>query len=571
MKSISHYAVLAFMLFTYNALAQNTITTNAPVQTSLCAGGNIIVQYSSTGTYALGCTFTAELSDGMGNFTNPVIVGSMPLNTGVIAGTIPQNTSFGFNYRVRVVASNPYTVGTVSPTPPLIITSTAVSASIVPSPSSEICHGDTVSLWVSYNASYHWSTGETTQTINVTEGGTYTVTVTNYLTSCEVTSNPMNVTVHPTPIVNFGPNIELCDGQTTSLNAGPSFTNYNWNTGYAAQTLNVNHTGNYSVIVTDAFGCVGGDTIQVLVYPNPIVNLGADTVLCGNSLILNAGAGFNSYNWNNGLSLNPLFEVETPGTYFVSVLDLNGCTNADTILVDLHTLPSINLGNDLSACGNSIVLNAGPGFSSYNWNNGLGLNQFFPVNTTGTYTVKVTDQYGCNAKDTIIVNINSLPDVNLGLDIPLALNNSLILDAGSGYLYYQWNNGATSQTIQINGWDYPLGPITLSVTIMDANGCFNSDQITITITQPAGINEISDNEFKIFPIPFSETLTVISNQNLTDIKPVFSDILGKYFYPEFTINKTILTISRGSLSSGSYILFIENGKERILARKVIIN
>ena len=324
-------------------------------------------------------------------------------------------------------------------------------------------------------------------------------------------------------------------------------------------------------MVTDQFGCTNSDTVSILVHPNPIIDLGNDTVLCGNYIFLSSGIGYNSYSWNNGLSFNPSLLVETSGTYFLSVLDSNNCSGFDTIIVDIHNLPSISLGNDLSACGNSIVLNAGPGFSSYNWNNGLGLNQFFPVNTTGTYNVKVTDQYGCNAKDTIIVNINSLPDVNLGLDILLELNNTLILDAGSGYLNYQWNTGTTSQTLQINGWDYPLGPITFSVTVMDANGCFNSDQITITIVQPSGINEISNIEFKIFPIPFSETLTVISNQNLSESKPILCDILGKYYYPEFTIDKTTLTISRGSLSTGSYILFIENNNERVWAGKLIIN
>lgn len=565
------YILFALLALSTSAFAQNTITTNSPVQTSFCAGGNIVVQYTSTGTYALGCTFTAELSDAMGNFSNPIVVGSMPFNTGIIAGTIPSNTSFGFNYRVRVVASNPYTVGSVSPLPPLIITSTAVSASIVANPSSEICQGDTVSLWVSYNESYFWSTGETTQTINVTNDGTYTVTVTNYLTGCEVTSNPIDVTVHPKPIVNFGSDIELCDGQNTSLNAGSGYSNYNWNTGYTAQTLNVNQTGNYSVIVTDGFGCKGGDTIQILVHPNPMLNLGADTVFCGNSLLLSAGTGFSSYNWNNGLSFNPTFNVETSGIYSVSITDANNCTNADTISVALHPLPIINLGNDLSACGNSIVLNAGNGYSSYNWNNGLSINQYLPVHTTGSYSVNVTNQFGCNAKDTIIVTINTLPDVNLGLDVQLALNNSIILDAGSGYLSYQWNSGQTTQTIQINGWDYPLGSISFTVSVIDANGCFNTDQIIVTIVQSQDINEVSMQNFEIFPVPFNDFLNVTYNQDLSFSKPVLTDMLGRYYYPEFTVNNSNMIINRGNLSQGYYMLFINNGKELVVAGKIFID
>lgn len=565
------FVLIAFGILNTTLLAQNTITTNAPVQTSLCAGGNIVVEYTSTGTYNLGCTFTAELSDASGSFANPVVLGSMPLNTGIIAGTIPQGTSFGFGYRVRVIASNPYTVGSTSPNPPIIITSTAATATIFSNPSTEVCQGQTVSLSVTPNSSYYWSTGETTQNITVSDSGTYKVTVTNFLTNCQVTSNPVHITVHPTPVVNLGPNIELCNGQNSTLDAGSGYATYNWSDGSSGQLLIVNNTNNYSVIVTDQFGCTNSDTVSILFHPNPIINLGNDTVLCGNSILLSSVIGYNSYNWNNGLSFNPSLLVETSGIYFLSVLDSNACYGYDTVLVDIHNLPSVNLGNDLSACGNSVVLNAGSGFSIYNWNNGLSSNQYLPVHTTGSYSVNITDQYGCGATDTINVTMFPLPDVNLGLDVQLALNNSLILDAGPGYLSYQWNTGQTTQTIQINGWDYPLGPISFTVSVIDANGCFNTDQITVTIIQSQDINEVSMQNFEIFPMPFHDILNVTYNQDLSSSKPVLTDMLGRYYYPDFTVDKSNMKINRGNLSQGYYMLFISNGKEFLVAEKILIN
>ena len=177
---------LLFFFFLFSLLKglSQTITTSAPLQTSLCAGGNIVVEYQTTGTFSFGCTFTAQLSDAWGNFNTPVDIGTVPINTGIIMGTIPINTTFGINYRVRVVSDNPVVIGTESPNPPIVIASSAVSATIITNPGTEICDGDSVNLWVTPNASYYWSTGETTQSINVTVSNTYNVTVTNYITGC---------------------------------------------------------------------------------------------------------------------------------------------------------------------------------------------------------------------------------------------------------------------------------------------------------------------------------------------------------------------------------------------------
>ncbi|MEI8202646.1 MAG: hypothetical protein WCH34_06515 [Bacteroidota bacterium] len=564
MKIISFLNFFAALILSIHAFGQNTITTSSPVQTSFCAGGNLIVQYTSTGTFPLGCNFTAQLSDGLGNFGSPVTIGSMPINSGIIAGTIPSSTAFGVNYRVRVVADNPATIGSTSGTP-IIITSTAVSATIVTTPSTAVCQGDTVSLWVTYNASYHWSTGETTQTIHVADSGTYTVTVTNFLTSCEVTSNPVHITIHPTPHVDFGPDAQFCDGQVDTLNAGAGFTSYQWSDSSTVQTVYAHNTGTYSVVVHDNFGCIGGDTIHILFHPNPNVNLGPDTNLCGNTMMLHAGAGFSTYNWNNGLSFNPNLLVANPGTYFVYVVDSNGCSARDTILVNIHAMPVINLGNDLSACGNSLVLNAGTGYSAYDWNNGMGLNQYFPVSTSGDYFVKITDQYGCNNFDTIHVDMHPLPEVNLGSDMMLSSYDSLMLDAGAGYASYHWSTGATTEAIQIHAWDYPLGIATIIVTVYDNYGCYNSDEIKLNI-----VSSTWNNEFDLYPNPFHDDLRLNSILNLADAKPLLYDMLGRYSAPEYSFDNSNMIIHRGDIAKGCYVLFLNKNDQLKYVGKVVI-
>ncbi len=557
--------ILISVVLSVSAFAQNTITTASPVQTSFCAGGNLIVTYTTTGTFATGCTFTCELSDGLGNFGSPVAIGSIPLNLGVIAATIPQSTSFGVNYRVRVTANNPVTIGSSSTTP-IIITSTGISASIASTPSSNtICEGDSVSLWVLNNSSYHWSTGETTQTIYVKDSGDYNVTVTNFLTNCEVTSNTVHITVHPTPHVNLGADKELCDGQTLNLNAGSGFTSYLWNTGSTTPTYLVDSTGTFSVTVHDTYGCIGGDTINTLFHHNPVVNLGPDANLCGNSILLNAGPGFSTYNWNSGLSFNPTLLVSTSGAYMVSVIDSNGCNDKDTIQVNIHAIPWINLGNDLSVCGSSITLDAGIGFTGYDWNNGLSMNRFIQVTESGTYYVKITDQYGCINSDTIAVELIGLPLINLGSDILLASTDSLVLDAGYGYSNYLWSNGAQTESIIVNGADYPLGSQIFSVTVTNEMGCINSDQIVVNI-----VSSTWNSEFAFFPNPFTDELKLISVLNLSGSIPVFYDMLGRYYYPQFSGVGSNMQIQRGSLANGCYMLFLSKDDELHSVGKVVV-
>lgn len=109
--------------------------------------------------------------------------------------------------------------------------------------------------------------------IPVSQEGTYTlVSVTNNV--CPGTwGGQATVNVMPLPVVNLGPDKNICQGETTILDAGPGFKNYLWNTGATTQTIPVNSTGNYMVTVTDMNGCQNSDSIQVTFHapPTPIL------------------------------------------------------------------------------------------------------------------------------------------------------------------------------------------------------------------------------------------------------------------------------------------------------------
>lgn len=207
----------------------------------------------------------------------------------------------------------------------------------------------------------------------------------------------------------------------------------------------------------------------------------------GNTTTL-TGSGGGSYQWINANGPVPgaqsaTFTTGTTGLYSVIVTTpATGCSDtSDAVTVNVNPLPVVALGNDTAICADyTLTLNAGNPGATYLWNNG-STNQTRAVNTTGTYSVKVTDTNTCFKSDTINVTVNPLPIVNLGNDTAFCNGNSLILNAGNPGAHYLWNNGTVNQTLAVNATG------NYSVVVTDNNSCKGSDDIDILVkTAPTG-------------------------------------------------------------------------------------
>jgi hypothetical protein len=130
-----------------------------------------------------------------------------------------------------------------------------------------ICDGESVPLGATSGNSYIWSNGETTQTIMISEAGTYSVTV-DQGNGCLGISNEVIVGVNPVPLVDLGSNIQVPAGDTVTLDAGHPGAFFQWSTGETTQTINVTLTGTYSVVVSDSTGCYASDQITVTFLNN---------------------------------------------------------------------------------------------------------------------------------------------------------------------------------------------------------------------------------------------------------------------------------------------------------------
>ncbi|WP_372753924.1 gliding motility-associated C-terminal domain-containing protein, partial [Labilibaculum sp.] len=338
----------------------------------------------------------------------------------------------------------------------------------------ETCAGNSIIFDAgNVGSTYLWSTGETTQTITVNTSGNYSVTITD-ANGCSATADA-NATIHANPVVDLGADQETCAGNSITFDAGNAGATYLWSTGEITQTISVNTSGNYSVTITDANGCSSSDDVNATIHANPVVDLGADQETCaGNSITFDAGNVGSTYLWSTGETTQTI-TVSTSDNYSVTITDANGCSATADANATIYSLPVVDLGADQETCaGGSITFDAGNIGSTYLWSTGE-TTQTIIVNTSGNYSVTITDANGCSATDDANATIHALPLVDLGADQETCAGNSITFDAGNVGSTYLWSTGETTQIITVNtSGNY-------SVTITDANGCSATDDVNATI------------------------------------------------------------------------------------------
>ncbi|MBL7726581.1 MAG: gliding motility-associated C-terminal domain-containing protein, partial [Dinghuibacter sp.] len=300
-------------------------------------------------------------------------------------------------------------------------------------------------------ASYIWSTGATTQTINVNTAGTYWVEGTT-AQGCKARDTMNVLNVFALPVVNLGVDTSFCQGYTHVLNAGNPGANYLWQNGATTPTISVTTPGLYWVQVTNANGCSRRDSMRVLnVFAAPVVNLGNDTSFCaGGSITLNAGNPGSNYLWQNGATTQTI-TTSAAGLYWVAVTNGNNCTTRDSMRVlAVHPLPNINLGGDTVLCnGNAVTLDPGPGYAAYLWQNGA-TTQTISVSAVGTYWVRVTTANGCTGSDTIrVVRTGITPSGFVAPTVGMCLYENIFVRAQGNFNSYLWSTGETRDSALI--------------------------------------------------------------------------------------------------------------------------
>lgn len=197
----------------------------------------------------------------------------------------------------------------------------------------------------------------------------------------------------------------------------------------------------------------------------------------------------------------------------------NGGGSDTTPAVSISPLPlTVDLGNDINRCIDEdgvVVLDAGifPNNPGYLWDN-TSTGQTRDVNQSGTYSVRVTDEFTCTGTDTIKVIIRKNPRINLGADTSVCNGVQLTLDAGTDGISYFWNTGASTREITVNSPGNYIG------NVINAEGCAKSDTIKVDMSgELPVIQGISVNNNGLYTFRF----TPVNPQNVTAYDWNFGD------------------------------------------------
>lgn len=307
---------------------------------------------------------------------------------------------------------------------------------------------------------YQWSVPGSTDSLNSLPAGTYVLTLTDN-SSC--TSIDSVVITEPAVLIATGltaiDNDCMADSDGTvqaNTTGGTMPYSYLWNDANSQATVSANGlpNGNYMVTVTDVNGC--SDTAQAAVtnlFPDPVPTLGTDTSLCaGDSIGLSptgSGTPYLNFAWSDGSNLS--FNNVMAGTYTVTVTNINGCEGiSGPVVVSAFPLPTPNLGPDLFLPTPPANLDAGTGYSVYDWSTGANT-QTISVTIAGTYFVLVTDTNGCQGRDTIDVGFApiGIEEINNGNWVSVFPNPS------SGQVRFEVNvpiaEGVTLEVMDLSG------------------------------------------------------------------------------------------------------------------------
>jgi gliding motility-associated-like protein len=140
--------------------------------------------------------------------------------------------------------------------------------------------------------------------------------------------------------INLPGDTVLCLGNIMKLDAGNGYLGYQWQDGSNSQSINIKDSGIYWVRLTDQNACIYTDSIKVGTAKSLSgAFLPPDTVICsGEFLDIRPKQSFESYRWNTGQTSNSI-EIRDSGMYILQVVDTNGCTDKDSILVKIKSCP----------------------------------------------------------------------------------------------------------------------------------------------------------------------------------------------------------------------------------------
>jgi len=293
--------------------------------------------------------------------------------------------------------------------------------------------------------SFQWTPNISNQLTPATINGpgTYSLQVTD-LQGCPFTASVMVPPSPPILPILTAPKTMCTENDTGFISITPPFAAYLWSDGQTTNPAVVYGPGLYDVTVTNMFGCTGSGFIGIQNGDVDGLNIltNKDELCPGDSTRLSLNGPYIKYDWSHGVSGFSV-KVFSPGTYTVTVTNLNGCMGIDSIPIFATPTPAINVETPPICAGNSTTLSvSGGSFNSYLWSTGDSTNTI-NVSSPGAYAVTVTSDTLCPATDTSILTLFIPPNATIEAPPPLdCISNLVVVDASnsddSTYIGINW-------------------------------------------------------------------------------------------------------------------------------------
>lgn len=421
------------------------------------------------------------------------------LDAGAGYTTYIWSNSLGAAQKAYPTAAGTYTVtvtnGVCSGTASVVISAGQAPATptVSPSGSVAICSGSSVTLTSSSATTYHWTGGQTTQSVSVSSAGSYAVTVTSTGRCGTASSTATTITVTTTPVAGISPAgpIIICGSGSQVLTASGTGT-YQWLrngallSGQTGSTYTATTAGSYAVVVTsgscsDTSAAVSvqiGSALTPTITPN-------HTYICpGATDTLDVGTGYSSYAWSNSLGSTRYAYPTAAGTYTVTVTN-GACTGTASLTLTAQgatPTPTITAGSATTFCqGGSVVLTSSAASGNV-WSTGA-TTQAITVTGGGSYTV--TNDNGCGAATSgaTTVTVNAIPNAQItpGGSTLICGGSSQVLTAtpAGSYTWLDANGPISGQTAAT----YTASASGSYSAVVTVNGCSDTSNVaTITVS-----------------------------------------------------------------------------------------
>jgi len=312
------------------------------------------------------------------------------------------------------------------------------------------------------------------------------------------------------PLSYVAPDTQICKGSSIMIGSDSAAgIQYRWSptTGLNDTTISnpLASPDTTTVYIVKVFSSCDTifDTIIVQVNPTPDIELGNDTSLCaGINLIIGNSVSGVDYLWSSGDTV-PYIPITSSGTYILNVMTAKGCSDSDSISVQINPTPNIELGNDIDLCaGINLITGDSVSGVDYLWSTGDTV-PYILITSSGTYILNVITAKGCSDSDSITIQVNPTPDIELKNDTSLCTGVTLTIGDSTSSVDYLWSTGDTTPFITTTSSGIYI------LTVITNKGCMDIDSITIQFSSYPSLSIL----FSDSTICLGESLMLLATSN----------------------------------------------------------